>query len=337
MPSPSLTHTLEGKACLKTILKNIFEKPAQLPSVLAISPPCFVLICLYHVTGHTPHARRLRDLQERCWGLLCYLQRDGKESPCSPRAWPRRPAATWALLTSAKRNKIFMPWLWLHCDKPFSNTYITVNYSTRPYKWFSMSTVTNGSLIWCNISSNLNIYYAVCIFHVWACSRDSLSCLFSWSTIFGDKQHPWQNRYNAPSTKRHMPSTKLSSCPAMGAMGCPDWVQVTHTAAPSSVFCCKTTGNRDSCSGQMKDSQCYFTTARAILHFGARRFFASRLKVLPKSNSLHWKDALWAQGSTQTASEYRIPFWKISLQFAITNAGKHSITVSTAHNNILWS
>lgn len=38
-------------------------------------------------------------------------------------------------------------------------------------------------------------------------------------------------------------------------------------------------------------------------------------------------NSIWIQGT----------ILKIALQSAITNAGKHSITVYTAHNNILWS
>lgn len=49
------------------------------------------------------------------------------------------------------------------------------------------------------------------------------------------------------------------------------------------------------------------------------------------------KDARWADKHTQTTSEIGIQFSQISLQFALTKAGKHSITVYTGHNNILWS
>lgn len=124
-------------------------------------------------------------------------------------------------------------------------------------------------------------------------------------------------------------SIKLSSCPALGARGRPDrW----HTAAPWRL--------------QRTDERFMVVFYHSSLNFVLWdiKVFASRLKLLPKPNSLHcsvlfhiWKDALWAQGSTQTASEFRAPFWNISLQSAITNAGKHSITVYTAHNNILWS
>lgn len=99
-----------------------------------------------------------------------------------------------------------------------------------------MSTVINESLIWCNISSNLNIYDAVSIFQMQACSSYSLSCSFSWSA---------------------------AACPE----GC----------------------------------------------------------------------SVGSDKHTQTTSEIGIQFSQISLQFALTKAGKHSITVYTGHNNILWS
>lgn len=134
MPFPSLTHTLESKAYLKTILKNIFEKLVQLP--------CFghftFLLCTYLLVAHN-RAHATCSKAQRSAGmllgppvLLAKRGRGKEESPCSAGAWPRRPAATWALLTWAQGNEIFMPWLQLHCDKPFSNTYIPVNYSTHP-------------------------------------------------------------------------------------------------------------------------------------------------------------------------------------------------------------
>lgn len=99
-----------------------------------------------------------------------------------------------------------------------------------------MSAVINESLIWCNISSNLNIYDAVSIFQMQACSSYSLSCSFSWSA-----------------------TTRPERC------------------------------------------------------------------------------SVGSDKHTQTTSEIGIQFSQISLQFALTKAGKHSITVYTGHNNILWS